>query len=1460
MLRVSHGAVSEPRTARGRAKYLTEGTTPEQAERMAAYLAAGVGKGKDPWEVLADVLAERVDEGLTDYSDATEMLLGEMAADSLERGDLDPAQGHRVPCEDPEALEVRAQEMLDAALDRRLDPGLPEQAGPEPGVAPPVRGMDPKIAEALGVEPHRPLTETELATVMAGRRADGGDLPEAPGPKRQVAYVEMVWSAPKSVSVAYALAETDAERRAIVEAHRDAVEAGFAAAMDKVGNARRGAELRRGRGHVAAFHLEHYSSRPTAELAAVDAKTGEGFTKFLDVPVRGDPGLHTHLIVPNVVATEDGHVGSLDQRALHGRIHEYGAVYQAALATGLWRRGIAATLRDGFAHMPAIPDRVSHHFSRRSRQMRETARTWAAERGLDWDGMDDRAKAAELEKAVKATRLMKDGHVADFADWRRQAEEIGYTHRPVLSPEQARAPREDRIELAWATALPFLEKKLEGRAVIAASEIRTVAAQGLIATGMEDWRDVDRVTALFRERGVRQDGRMTNLLWDRDPDGAVWISTRMHEAQEQEFVAIARRLGADRSGAVRRLDTTGLTDEQAAAAEALSMRGRFAVAFGAAGVGKTHAIRPVVAAHHAEGYETWGISLANRQANELPEAGIEKARTMAVHPFLSRVKDGEITLGPKSLVVVDEVALLGTRQGLELLRIAAQTGAKFIAVGDPAQSQAQPLDAKVLTPTGFRRLGDLEVGDIVVCPDGSHASVEAIQDRGEKETYRLTFRDGRAAESCGDHLWKVWRKQGRYSRGPHAGRRLVNGGGDWAVLPLSDVKTWFDRGLARAARTRIPLVSAFALEFAPQDLPVHPYALGLLLGDGHFAHGTAHYTTADRELVDALARCLPDYEPVRFENYNYRLRLRSPADHFIGRNRRRPEESLAGYNRIGRRRGVGDVVIEHDGRSQTLAAWCAERCLPRGTVYNRLAVLGWPAAQALGFETRKTNRSRPYSPLSKALAELGLTGTRSWDKFVPDAYKRGSVPQRLEMVRGLMDTDGHVGEGGTYAVFTSTSERLARDVQEIAWSLGAVASIRTVEKTLNGKKHRLQYLVQISHPDIGQFFGLSRKRRTTSPLTQRLGLRILSIEPAGKKQTRCIAISHPDGLYVTDDYLVTHNCIEAGSFSELSARALGEANVPNMVRTVRQHSEREREIAELLRTGKTLEALRMKRDDGTLEFVAGDRQAAVERVAALWAERMRANAHRPDFALTVSAPTHDDVHDLGAAIRRASGAADPMVTVKAQDGGGTVRRLDLSEGTKLRLFARVWGQADDGRKVKAGDNGDAITVLRADGKGMRFRNGRGDEGFVAWEKFARHGGLPRLAYGYVQTTIVVQGATSHEHIAALLGGSRSITGNALYVYGSRHRETAHVVVSDAKERQDVAHKRPHGDARPIRTEDLVENMAANLKAPGHKDTALRLVDRAVALVREAPVRPDLSIAGTRHVMGQRHQRALRQSL
>ncbi len=362
------------------------------------------------------------------------------------------------------------------------------------------------------------------------------------------------------------------------------------------------------------------------------------------------------------------------------------------------------------------------------------------------------------------------------------------------------------------------------------------------------------------------------------------------------------------------------------------------------------------------------------------------------------------------------------------------------------RGRAQPVDTPVLTPEGFRPIGGLRVGDLVVGSSGLPTPVLGVYPQGRKEIYRVATQDGASTSACGDHLWFV---RARYD--------------ERAGTAGSVVRTRDMIGTLRRAHDRtfeIPMVEP--VEFVPRDVPIDPYAMGLLLGDGPIATSTTpSFTTGRAELAGALESWLPDLE----------LHPQSEVD--VLRHVR------------GRREGV---ILSN--------------------------------------------------PVTQALRELGLAGTRSSTAFVPQQYLLNSAHVRLAVLQGLLDMDG--GEvvqrdRTTRVQYLTCSERLRDDVVFLVRSLGGVADVHT--RPVGGRRpggtqdrpvayRHDTHVVDIRLPEGLSPFRLSRKKRVYDATGGGRPMRFIdSIEPAGEAECVCISVAAQDSLYVTEDFLVTHNTL-----------------------------------------------------------------------------------------------------------------------------------------------------------------------------------------------------------------------------------------------------------------------------------------------------------------------------------------------
>lgn len=164
--------------------------------------------------------------------------------------------------------------------------------------------------------------------------------------------------------------------------------------------------------------------------------------------------------------------------------------------------------------------------------------------------------------------------------------------------------------------------------------------------------------------------------------------------------------------------------------------------------------------------------------------------------------------------------------------------------------------------------------------------------------------------------------------------------------------------------------------------------------------------------------------------------------------------------------------------------------------------------------------------LKDGLRVVNLYGKRSWEKFIPEVYLRGSIEQRLAILQGLLDTDGYATpEGGVE--FSSTAEKLADGVVELANSLGGIArkSVGGSTRHQNGIG-RESWRVNIKLPARFEPFRLTRKLKAWARPTRYPPLRALhSVEPVGSAETICISVAAEDQLYVTRNHIVTHNTV-----------------------------------------------------------------------------------------------------------------------------------------------------------------------------------------------------------------------------------------------------------------------------------------------------------------------------------------------
>ena len=162
-----------------------------------------------------------------------------------------------------------------------------------------------------------------------------------------------------------------------------------------------------------------------------------------------------------------------------------------------------------------------------------------------------------------------------------------------------------------------------------------------------------------------------------------------------------------------------------------------------------------------------------------------------------------------------------------------QPGDLVIVAGRPSMGKAQPLDAKVLTPHGWKAMGDLEVGDAVASIDGGESIVTGVFPQGEREVFKVTFSDGRSTEACAEHLWRVHYR-------------------DWPAPRVMSTAQIACKLACIRYRGRLWTDMAVGEWGTSEALPIDPWILGALLGDGTFCGSRLALSTAVDEMLVRL--------------------------------------------------------------------------------------------------------------------------------------------------------------------------------------------------------------------------------------------------------------------------------------------------------------------------------------------------------------------------------------------------------------------------------------------------------------------------------------------------------------------------------------------------------------------------------------------------------------------------------
>lgn len=352
------------------------------------------------------------------------------------------------------------------------------------------------------------------------------------------------------------------------------------------------------------------------------------------------------------------------------------------------------------------------------------------------------------------------------------------------------------------------------------------------------------------------------------------------------------------------------------------------------------------------------------------------------------------------------------------------SNSRYVVTGHGAQ--AVSLDTRLYTEKGFTTMGECKVGDSLYGPDGKLTIITAKSGLFYKSMYSLTLEDDRVLKVSSDHINTLLIKT-KYTCRPETIEKNITTT-ELLELPLvySRVKPY--KGSVRVATERLVHVRNIKpMVYPERDLPIDPYTLGVILGDGRIRKkcGSVELTAH----VDEFAH-YHQHVPYAFGSY-----------------RKDPRCSAA---------------------TQSI--------------------------RGLGIHTRA----------------LGIN-VHGKDKFVPDCYMVASIPQRLAVLQGLMDTDGTCSKAGR-TVFSSQSVKLCESVTNLTRSLGGSAKIYPCKD-----KDMSRVELWIDMP----VFKLERKLVRNKPRVKQMA--VVSIAPIETEASQCIAVDNQDRQYIAGTYIRTHN-------------------------------------------------------------------------------------------------------------------------------------------------------------------------------------------------------------------------------------------------------------------------------------------------------------------------------------------------
>lgn len=358
-----------------------------------------------------------------------------------------------------------------------------------------------------------------------------------------------------------------------------------------------------------------------------------------------------------------------------------------------------------------------------------------------------------------------------------------------------------------------------------------------------------------------------------------------------------------------------------------------------------------------------------------------------------------------------------------------------IIAARPAMGKAQPLDSKILTPFGYTQIGRVKVGSEICDTNGGIQFVTGIFPQGLKDTYTVTFSDGTKTKCCDEHLWLTSTMQERKSKRGGSVKSLKQ--------IMANLHVTADNRRNHSVKFVEPVF------FHKIDLLIHPYVMGVFLGDGSASH--LSITNPEVDIIDKVSQLLP-----------VGCRLRKKKD----------------------------------------TGKCDEYRFVRDS-------------------------AKKENIFKELLIKYNLDTSLSADKCIPFEYLRSSVDDRLELLRGLLDTDGYVVYENCIE-FSTVSNMLKVGMIDLVRSLGGriTYSVKQGQYKKNGIQVICQKYYRMNISFASDIIPVSSEKHLSKYCFSRRSLEKFIdsvVKNDEQEECICISVSSKDRLYITDEYIPTHN-------------------------------------------------------------------------------------------------------------------------------------------------------------------------------------------------------------------------------------------------------------------------------------------------------------------------------------------------